>query len=208
MIAIVDYGLGNLGSVANMLKKIGATAIITSDADEIGRARGLILPGVGHFDEGMRKLRARNLEHVLDQRVRAKHVPILGICLGMQLLGRGSEEGQEKGLGWVSADAKRFTFSIDQGLPVPHMGWNETEPSGSALFADVPGAPPRFYFVHSYHVVCDDRANVAAWCTYGHRFAAAIQSGHIYGVQFHPEKSHKFGMAVLKNFVSIATHAA
>ncbi len=208
MIAVVDYGLGNLGSVANMLKKIGAPAKITSDEGEIRGARGLILPGVGHFDEGMRKLHERGLTQLLEERVKQARVPILGICLGMQLLARRSEEGREKGLGWLAADVKRFAFAADSMLPIPHMGWNEVDAASGALFAETPNGAPRFYFVHSYHVVCDDAVDVMAWSTYGYRFAAAVRVGEIYGVQFHPEKSHKFGMVVLKNFAAVVANAA
>ena len=207
MIAIVDYGLGNLGSVANMLKKIGARAIVTSAPEEIRRASGLILPGVGHFAEGMRKLRERSLRDIVAERVLDAKTPILGICLGMQLLARRSEEGNEVGLGWISADVKRFNFGAGEQLPIPHMGWNEVDVVDDTLFRGAPSAPARFYFVHSYHVVCDEAKSVAAWSTYGYRFAAAVRFGHVFGAQFHPEKSHKFGMAVLKNFVALAADA-
>jgi len=208
VIAIIDYGLGNLGSVANMLKKIGARAVVTSTPEEIRGAAGLILPGVGHFDEGMRRLRERSLREILTERVVEAKTPVLGICLGIQLLARGSEEGNEPGLGWIGADVKRFSFPAAERLSVPHMGWNEVDIVDEGLFRGVPSTPARFYFVHSYHVVCDDPGSVAAWSTYGSRFTAAIHAGHIYGAQFHPEKSHKFGMAVLKNFAAVAGHAA
>lgn len=208
MIAIVDYGLGNLGSVANMLKKIGASAVVTSAPEEIRSARALILPGVGHFDEGMRRLRERSLHGILTERVMEAKTPVLGICLGIQLLARGSEEGSEPGLGWIAADVKRFSFPAGERLSVPHMGWNEVDVVDEPMFHAMPSTPARFYFVHSFHVVCDDPSSVAAWSTYGSRFTAAIHAGHIYGAQFHPEKSHKFGMAVLKNFVAVAGNAA
>jgi glutamine amidotransferase len=207
VIAIVDYGLGNLGSVANMLRKIGVPAKVTSTADEIRSARGLILPGVGHFDEGMRKLRERCLGDVLTDRVIEAKTPVLGICLGMQLLTRRSEEGSEPGLGWIGADVKRFVFSAGARLSVPHMGWNEIDIVDEDMFRAMPSTPPRFYFVHSFHVVCDESRTVAAWSTYGTRFPAAIHAGNIYGAQFHPEKSHRFGMAVLKNFAAIVGNA-
>jgi glutamine amidotransferase len=208
MIAIVDYGLGNVGSVVNMLKKIGAPAIATSSHDDIRRAHGLILPGVGHFDEGMRLLRQRMLRDVINERVMEAKKPVLGICLGMQLMARGSEEGKEAGLGWIPADVKRFAFPEREKLPVPHMGWNEIDIADDRLFQGLPSTPARFYFVHSYHLVCDDPSHVAAWSTYGYRFAAAVHAGHVYGSQFHPEKSHKFGMSVLKSFVAALEHAA
>lgn len=198
MIGIVDYGLGNLGSVANMLKRIGVKSVVTSDPARLGEARALILPGVGHFDRGMQNLKERGLKAVLDRLVVEQKVPLLGICLGMQLLARRSEEGQAAGLGWIAGDVRRFSFPPGDRHVVPHMGWNEVEPVGNGLFDEVPERPPRFYFVHSFHVVADDPADVTGWCSYGYRFAAAVKRGHIQGTQFHPEKSHKFGMAVLK----------
>lgn len=208
MIAIVDYGLGNLGSVANMLRKIGVEGQITSSHEEIRAARGLILPGVGHFDEGMRRLRESGLDKVLTERVAEHKSPVLGICLGMQLLGRRSEEGSEPGLGLFAADVQRFAFPSGERLPIPHMGWNEVEVADQALFREPPSTPPRYYFVHSYHMVCDNEAQVAAWSTYGYRFAAAIRDGHVFGAQFHPEKSHKFGMSVLRNYAEAVRDAA
>ena len=200
MIGIVDYGLGNLGSVANMLKKIGVKAVVTAEPGKLRAARALILPGVGHFDRGMRNLEERGLKPVLDELVLKEQRPILGICLGMQLLARKSEEGSAPGLGWIAGDVKRFAFPAGDRHVVPHMGWNEIEPVGQGLFGEVPERPPRFYFVHSFHLVADAEQDVMAWCTYGYRFAAAVRRGHIWGTQFHPEKSHKFGMSVLKAY--------
>lgn len=203
MIAIVDYGLGNLGSVANMLKKIGVPARIAAEPAVLEEARALILPGVGHFDTGMRNLRSRGLEPVLRRQVLERGVPVLGICLGMQLLARRSDEGQERGLGWIDADVRRFDFPAGTTLPIPHMGWNELEVAEPALFRGLEPRP-RFYFVHSFHVVADRDSTVAAWATYGYRFAAAVRQAHVFGTQFHPEKSHRFGLAVLKNFAEAA----
>lgn len=199
-IAIIDYGLGNLGSVANMLKKIGVRVRVTAEPDEIRHAKALILPGVGHFDSGMRNLVTSGLKSLLDERVLKESVPVLGICLGMQLMARRSDEGTEPGLGWLAADVRRFAFQPRLRLAVPHMGWNEVEPvAASPLYRGLDDAP-RFYFVHSYHLVCDDQADVAGWATYGYRFAASVRHGSIFGTQFHPEKSHRFGKAVLRNF--------
>lgn len=202
-IAIVDYGLGNLGSVKNMLKKVGVASIITSKPEELAAAKALILPGVGHFDTGMKNLRSRGLETVLGDLVMEKKVPILGICLGVQLFARGSEEGSEKGLGWIAADVKRFTFPEGKALPVPHMGWNEVEWTDSKLLDGMQRGEARFYFVHSYHVVPDDPADIAASVTYGAKIVAAVTRGNVMGAQFHPEKSHRFGMALLKNWVGV-----
>lgn len=202
MIAVIDYGMGNLGSIVNMLKKIGAEAIITSDAETIGRADKLILPGVGAFDHGMQSLHERGLVPLLEARVLEQRTPLLGICLGMQLLSRRSEEGSLPGLGWVEAETVRFQLNgHEPALKVPHMGWNFVQVrQPHATFEALPD-DPRFYFVHSYHVVCADERTVLATTDYGHEFTSALIHDNIVGVQFHPEKSHKFGMKLLKNFV-------
>lgn len=201
MIAVIDYGLGNLGSIANMLKKVGAVATVTADPAIIRQADRLILPGVGAFDTGVRNLEERGLIPVLNERVLEENIPILGVCLGMQLMGRRSEEGQLPGLGWLDATAVRFKFEgVNAHLKIPHMGWNElTICQPHPLFANLQ-EESRFYFVHSYHVVCADPTNVLARTTYGFDFTSAVVKGNIIGVQFHPEKSHRFGMALLRNF--------
>jgi glutamine amidotransferase len=201
MITIVDYGLGNLGSVANMLRRLGVLSKVTSSVSDLSTATALILPGVGHFDRGMRSIVERGFKDVLSQRVLEAKVPVLGICLGMQLLGKGSEEGTEAGLGWVNARAHKFVFSPALRLPVPHMGWNSIEPKDSQMFAGHEPERTRFYFVHSFHVVCESEADVAATSVYGTHFTSALRHDNIWGVQFHPEKSHSFGMRLLKNFV-------
>lgn len=202
MIAIIDYGLGNLGSMLNMLKKIGANALVSSDHDIISKADKIILPGVGSFDSGMRNLNERNLIPLLNKMILKEKIPILGICLGMQLLGKRSEEGQLPGLGWLDAETVRFNFQDDNtNLKIPHMGWNQlTVKKAHPLFTDLEDTN-RFYFVHSYHVVCANPDTVLASTSYGFDFASAIVKDNILGVQFHPEKSHKFGMRLLKNFV-------
>lgn len=201
MITIVDYGLGNLGSVANMLRRIGVRSRLTTSVADVLDAEALILPGVGHFGMGMDNLRQRGLIEALDQRVRVEKTPVLGICLGAQLLARHSEEGDARGLGWIAADVKRFDFKNTTALPVPHMGWNEVEPVDPEMFAGHVAGDTRFYFVHSFHFVCDAESSATAWCNYGYRFAAAVRDGHVWGAQFHPEKSHRFGMRVLQNWV-------
>jgi glutamine amidotransferase len=201
MITIVDYGMGNLGSVLNMFKRIGIQANITSDLREIASATKILLPGVGAFDNAMTRINETGLKEVLDKKAKLDKVPILGICLGMQLLTRGSQEGVLSGLGWIEADTIKFP-QID-GLKVPHMGWNVVNPSTqSKLTFDLPNES-RFYFVHSYYVQVDKRENSILKANYGIEFDAAIQNDNIYGAQFHPEKSHKFGMQLLKNFSEI-----
>ncbi|PIW30996.1 MAG: imidazole glycerol phosphate synthase subunit HisH [Rhodospirillales bacterium CG15_BIG_FIL_POST_REV_8_21_14_020_66_15] len=206
MIAIVDIGVGNLGAIKNMLRKVGAAAQITDDAEAIRAADKIVLPGVGAFDQGMRALAASGLTDVLNEQALDARKPILGICLGAQMLGRKSEEGTLPGLGWIDMDVVRFPR--ERVLKVPHMGWNTVSPAkvdgaGHPMFGGG-AAEPRFYFVHSYFMECDRAEDVAATCDYGRRFAAAVARGNIWGVQFHPEKSHKFGAALLRNFAENA----
>jgi glutamine amidotransferase len=202
MITIVDYGTGNLASIANMLKRVGCESLITSDAARIAEASKLILPGVGAFDTGMRNLNDLNLIEVLNEKAMREKIPVLGICLGMQLFVRGSEEGDLPGLGWVEGRVVRFKSETPAGrLKIPHMSWNLIEVARqSRLFADMYDGP-RFYFAHSYHVRPDRPEDVLARTTYGYAFASALEKDNIVGVQFHPEKSHKFGMRLLKSFV-------
>jgi glutamine amidotransferase len=201
MITIVDYGMGNLGAVLNMFKRIGVRAAITGDADRIAQAEKLVLPGVGAFDSAMKRINESGLRATLDRRALEDRIPILGICLGMQLLTRGSEEGIEPGLGWIPAAATRFPDM--PGLKVPHMGWNVVEPvQAHRLTAGLPEGS-RFYFVHSYCVQVDDQRDSLLKVRYGIEFDAAIARGNICGAQFHPEKSHRFGMKFLGNFAEI-----
>jgi glutamine amidotransferase len=203
MILIIDYGVGNLRSIENILRRAGVEAIISSKPSEICAASKLILPGVGHFGFGMASLRRCGLMEVLNERVLGARVPILGICLGAQLLGRGSEEGDCAGLSWVDMDIVRFdTSRIGSLRKVPHMGWADTRHSDCPLFHGV-REPSRFYYVHSYHFQCDDEGMVMCTAEHGYRFAAGIACGNIFGVQFHPEKSHVYGQQLLKNFASI-----
>lgn len=202
MVTIVDYGVGNLASIANMARKAGTDCVISSDAAVIGRAHRLILPGVGAFDRGMANLEERGLIAVLNERALERKVPTLGLCLGMQLFARGSEEGRRPGLGWIAAANRRFRFDAPGALKVPHMGWNFIEPAQQAALIDRLPPDPRFYFVHSYHLQCDEATDVMCWTTYGYKFASGIHRGNLWGTQFHPEKSHTFGLALLKNFFS------
>jgi len=201
MICIVDYGMGNLGSIANMLKKAGADALVSSDAAIIEEAEKLILPGVGAFDNGMKNLAERDLVSLLNAQVLQRKKPILGLCLGMQLFTKSSEEGRMSGLGWIDAQTAHFKFDgANSGLKVPHMGWNTLEVCQPHPLLTSVDADARFYFVHSYYVLCGDNRNVLARTHYGFDFVSVISQGNIMGAQFHPEKSHKFGMAFLKNF--------
>jgi glutamine amidotransferase len=202
MIGILDYGMGNVGSIVNMLRRISVEAKLVSDPADLTNCDRLILPGVGAFDAGMTKLAESGLRDELDRQVRVGK-PVLGICLGMQLLARRSEEGKLPGLGWIEADVIRFQVDASTAHPrlkVPHMGWNLIYPMPNAkLFASANGET-RFYFVHSYRVVCDHPEDVAAEVEYGGRVTAAVERDNVYGVQFHPEKSHKFGMRLLAEF--------
>jgi len=204
MIVIIDYGMGNQRSILNMLYKVGGQAIISSDLDEILRAEKLILPGVGAFDHGIQQLANLGLTDLLNRRVIVDKIPILGICLGVQLFTRRSEEGKLAGLGWIDADTIRFKIPSDSKLKVPHMGWNELHLlQDSKLFKGM-YPNPRFYFVHSYHISdsCSTE-QVIGTTIYGYEFAAVVQKDNIFGTQFHPEKSHKFGMCLFKNFVEL-----
>jgi glutamine amidotransferase len=207
MVTIVDYHLGNLGSIQNMLRKLGHQSTITSDPELIAIADRLILPGVGAFDRGMAKLRELNLVDILNYRVLEKRVPVLGICLGAQLMTRRSEEGSEPGLGWVNADTVRFFRDKPSTLPVPAMGWQEIRLPRPHWIFNALQERPRYYFVHSYHFKFDCTEDVIAWSEYGYEFAAAFACGTILGVQFHPEKSHRYGMSLLDAFARGAKSA-
>lgn len=201
LIGVLDYGVGNVSSIINMLKKIGVPSIPTNNVNDIEKVDKLILPGVGSFDAGMLKLNQSGMIDAIRFHALNEQKPLLGICLGMQMLGRRSEEGNELGLGLIPFDNKRFDFEENKQLKIPHMGWDIT---ANTIKEDplVEGLTPmqRYYFVHSFHAVCDNEENVLMRCDYGYSFAAAIKKGKIYGVQFHPEKSHKFGMELLSNF--------
>jgi glutamine amidotransferase len=203
MITIVDYGLGNLGSVFNMLKKLGIASIITSEPSEVVQARKLILPGVGHFDKAMANMNGSPLRTILDQKAIEERIPILGICLGMQLLTQGSEEGNYPGLGWIPAYTRKFRFAEHTQLKVPHMGWNIVHKSIPSPLTEGFIGEFRFYFVHSYYVHVEDEQNSILKAHHGIEFDAGIQQGNIFGVQFHPERSHRFGMKLLENFARI-----
>ncbi|RLE42913.1 imidazole glycerol phosphate synthase subunit HisH [Candidatus Woesearchaeota archaeon] len=202
MIVIVDYGLGNLRAVLHKIKKVGGVAKISSKIEDIENADKIILLGVGSFAEGMKNLKQLGLLPVLTKKAMEEKVPILGICLGMQLFTKWSEEGEIEGLGWINAKTKRFRVERTN-LKVPHMGWNSI-----IIKKDNPllrGIQDKawFYFVHSYHLDCEDEAIISATTHYGYEFPSIIMSNNLFGVQFHPEKSHKDGLTLLRNFVEI-----
>jgi len=197
MIVIVDYGLGNLGSIVNMLKKVGFRSEIIKDPKRLDDASQIILPGVGAFDSGMRHLEEFDWIGPLNQKVLVEKIPTLGICLGMQLMTKSSEEGMLPGLGWVDAHTKKF---VGPGLRVPHLGWNITEVSKPSKLLPMDDQERRFYFVHSYYVQLADNNNQLLKTNYGIPFTSGFEVDNIIGVQFHPEKSHRFGMELLRNF--------
>jgi glutamine amidotransferase len=207
MICVIDYGLGNLRAICNMLRRLDIPAAASSRPEEIASAGRLILPGVGAFDRGMANLRERGIEPIIHERVMSARVPVLGVCLGMQLMGRTSEEGNAVGLGWIDASSvhlRRLSPSGGAALTIPHTRWNtidiHPERSGHPLITGLP-PDPRFYFVHSYAVRCNEARDEVASTAHGDiRFTSVFAHGNIAGVQFHPEKSHRFGMSLLRNF--------
>tara|TARA_Y100001936_G_scaffold77603_2_gene76052 strand:- start:12517 stop:13170 length:654 start_codon:yes stop_codon:yes gene_type:complete len=198
-IAIIDYGMGNISSVKNMIKKLGGKSVLTRDPDIILNSKKIILPGVGSFDSGIESLKKNGLEDVLKESA-SKGANILGICLGFQLLFENSEEGVLPGLGLIKGKVKKFINT--DNLRVPHMGWNSIIPTkNSILFNEQNTETPRFYFVHSFYADCSIDEDITAKCFYGHKFVCAIEKRNILGVQFHPEKSHKFGINLFSRYL-------
>ncbi len=202
-IVIVNYGMGNLHSVYTQCKRIGYEPIISSDPADIKIADKLILPGVGQFAKGMEKLNQLNLIDVLSEKVFQQNIPILGICLGMQLLSKKSEEGNVSGLGWIDAETNRFRINNTHKYKIPHMGWNNVFTKNKSPILHGISESDEFYFVHSYHLECNTEDIIIGKTDYGYRFVSAIQENNIYGTQFHPEKSHDSGLMILKNFIEI-----
>ena len=201
MITIVDYGVGNLASLQNMLRKIGIPSIISSDDTAIRQASKIILPGVGAFDTCVQKLQGSGLLPGLNKRVLEDKIPVLGVCVGMQLLTENSEEGILPGLGWIKGKIVRFKEEkLPVGFKIPHMGWTEIAVSKPSKLLEGMYEEARFYFVHSYYAELNSSSDVLLEAKYGYIFTAGIERGNILGVQFHPEKSHKFGMKLLSNF--------
>jgi glutamine amidotransferase len=201
-ITIVDYGMGNIASVKNMIEYIGGKAIVSSSPEQIAESEKIILPGVGAFDAGVRALQQSGMEKAIEIAINDNNSFILGICLGMQLLMESSEEGCLPGLGLVPGRVKRFQLN-DFGLRVPHMGWNSIQQARTSRLFDSNDEEQRFYFVHSYHVECDETQDITGITHYGYDFTSAFEHKRVLGVQFHPEKSHRFGMNLLKRFLEV-----
>jgi glutamine amidotransferase len=204
MISIFDYGIGNIQAIANIYKRLNIPVRIARTAEELAAAERVILPGVGAFDWAMARLNNSGMRVVLDNLVLRKGRPVLGICVGMQIMAKRSEEGSLDGLGWIDAEVKKFGGAAPSHCAyLPHMGWNDVEPrSQEGLFRDI-GAMGRFYFLHSYYFAPKDQNMILAVTDYGEAFASSVRAGNIYGVQFHPEKSHQWGIQLLKNFAEL-----
>ena len=199
-IIIIDYGMGNLGSLANMLKKIQIPVKISSEIADIESAEKLILPGVGSFDHGMQNLDNLNLIEILNKKIVKDRIPILGICLGMQLFTKISEEGNRMGLAWLDAETVKFSLNKESSLKIPHMGWETLTVKKSHFLFDDVKTDAMYYFVHSFHLICNQETDILSTSHYGYDFVSSISKDNIIGVQFHPEKSHKYGMKLLENF--------
>ncbi len=203
MIIIVDYGMGNLRSILKVFQKLDVKALVSSQPGDLEKASKIILPGVGHFAMGMKNLREYGLIDVLNRLALIEKKPILGICLGMQLLTRKSEEGMVDGLGWIDAETERFSLGDHIKLRVPHMGWNSLEKKKESILLEDLNPEDLFYFVHSYHVKCQKTEDILTTTNYGITFVSTIEKENIFGTQFHPEKSHKSGIKLLKNFITM-----
>lgn len=204
MIAIIDFGLGNVRAFANVYKTLNIPAIIVKQAEDLRNSSKLILPGVGTFDDAMQKLEKSGMQQVIEELVLNRRIPVLGVCVGMQMLACSSEEGKQAGLRWIDAEVKRFdSSSLGYAACVPHMGWNDVKAvKVNGLFHEL-GNAGRFYFLHSYYMHCKNRGDVMAVTDYGGEFVCAVNSGNIFGVQFHPEKSHQWGIQLLKKFAEL-----
>lgn len=200
MIVIIDLNLGNVGAIKNMLRKIGVDSKVSNKKNDILSATKLILPGVGSFDTGMINIKKKGILNCIEKKVKKEFIPILGICLGMQMMMQRSDEGKQKGLGWIKGEVKKFRLNE---LKVPHMGWNKINVVKETKITDKLDLNSKFYFVHSYYVSVNNPDDIVSLSKYGLEFTSAINHKNYYGVQFHPEKSHKFGMALLSNFSRI-----
>jgi glutamine amidotransferase len=201
-VSVLDYGAGNVGSVIRMLEKSGAKAFKIATEDQVLNAQKLIIPGVGSFDYGMQNLLDKSLIEPLNT-LKERNIPILGICLGMQLMCKSSEEGKLDGLGWLDADVVKFDAAAHPNIRIPHMGWNTIDTARENSLLGNPNEELRFYFVHSYYVSSHKKEDVMAYTTYGNNFVSAFSKDNVYGVQFHPEKSHRFGMNLIQNYLKL-----
>ena len=201
MIVVVDYGMGNLGSVIRSLNRLKADVLISNSVDDLKKASKLILPGVGHFANGMKRLEEYGYLNVLEKKVLNESTPILGICLGMQLFAKYSEEGNTNGLGWIDADIVRFNVENKLKWKIPHMGWNSIKIKKKSIIFDGILQDELFYFVHSFHMLCSEKKDILSTTEYSYEFTSSIHRNNIYGTQFHPEKSHDKGLKILNNFV-------
>lgn len=200
MIRIVDYGLGNVQAFLNMYKRLNIAADRARSADELRDATKIVLPGVGAFDHAMELIEQRGLRGPLDEMVLQRRVPVLGVCVGMQILASGSDEGRRSGLGWIPGRVRTFESLSITGLMLPHMGWNDVTPARPSPLLQGLEREARFYFLHSFYFDCEREQDVLAYSSYGSDFACVVGSANIYGAQFHPEKSHHFGAELLRNF--------
>lgn len=201
MISIVDYGLGNILAFANVYKRLNIPVAVARTADDLRAATRLIVPGVGAFDHAMQQLNGSGMREALDQRVLGDKVPVIGVCVGMQMLADGSDEGSERGLGWIPGRVRGFrSLALKKPLPMPHMGWNDVAPRADSRLFDSLREDARFYFLHSFFFECANDDHTAATASYGIDFSCAVSAGNVHGVQFHPEKSHHFGSQLLQNF--------
>lgn len=202
-LVIVNYGMGNLNSVKRAMSRLRVDSVISSKPEDIAASDKIILPGVGHFGKAMANLKELGLVDVLNEAALVEKKPILGICLGMQLLAEKSEEGDSTGLGWISGEIVKFQVSDNLKYKVPHMGWNQVDiKRESLLMKDLP-EPKEFYFVHSYHFKTENKSVVLNETDYDYNFVSAVEKDNIFGVQYHPEKSHDTGVKLLKNFIEL-----
>ncbi len=204
MIQVIDYGLGNVQAFRNVYNRLGIESEIVRDPDELSRASKVILPGVGSFDQAISLLHSSGMKPALEDVVLTRKVPLLGVCVGMQVLSTSSEEGVEQGLGWIKGRVRAFARTpAAAGLPTPHMGWNDVQPvRANPLFSGLE-KDARFYFLHSYYFDCEEDRHSSSRARYGLTFTCSVQNEHIFGVQFHPEKSHRWGVTLLKNFAGL-----
>lgn len=203
MIAIVDYGLGNLKAFANVYKRLNIPCIMANKPEQLDEASKIILPGVGAFDHAMTTLNNSGMRDILDQKVLNEGVPVLGVCVGMQMMARRSDEGQLPGLGWIDGEVKKFDHQRTKSLPLPHMGWNEVKVTVADTLFNNLEPQPRFYFLHSFYFSSDAPETPIAMANYGGDFECIVKKDRIYGVQCHPEKSHHNGVQLLKNFAEL-----